>query len=121
LNENMLQRGDIYYADLAPVVGCEQGGMRPVLVLQNNVGNQYSPTTIVAAITSRKGKHYLPTHTRINGYSYGLRTSSVVMLEQVRTLDRSRLCEYVGHLNERDMRNVDQALAISIGLYKNTQ
>ena len=109
-------RGDIFYADLRPVIGCEQGGIRPVLILQNDVGNEYSPTIIAAAITSKQGKHYLPTHIRIHGQVYGLRRNSVILLEQVRTLDRERLQEYIGRLDVVTMRKVNQALAISLGL-----
>lgn len=109
-------RGDIYYADLDPTVGSEQGGVRPVLVLQNNVGNRHSPTLIVAAITSRTGKPRLPTHVPIGGVLCGLYRDSVVLLEQVRTIDRSRLREYLGPLGPHDMETVDEALEISVGL-----
>jgi len=111
-----IKRGDVYYADLSPVVGCEQGGVRPVLVLQNDVGNVHSPTIIAAAITSRQGKHSLPTHIRIHGHVYGLRRNSVILLEQVRTLDRERLKEYIGCLDSYTMGRVNRALAISLGL-----
>lgn len=117
--EQRIQRGDIFYADLSPVVGCEQGGTRPVLILQNDVGNQHSPTIIAAAITSKHGKHYLPTHIRIYGQVYGLRRNSVILLEQVRTLDRIRLQEYIGSVDARTMRRIDKALSISLGLPTN--
>lgn len=109
----MMYRGDIYYADLSPVVGCEQGGVRPVLIIQNNVGNRYSPTIIVAAITSRMDKHPLPTHVEISR-KYGLQKNSMILLEQVRTIDKSRLKEYIGHLDGRDMRAVNISLKISL-------
>lgn len=111
-----IYKGDIFYADLTPVVGCEQGGIRPVLIIQNDIGNFYSPTVIVAAITSRTEKNPLPTHIHLYGEHYGLRQSSIVMLEQVRTIDRSRLREYIGHLSESKLQAVDEALAISFGL-----
>ena len=108
-----MYRGDMYYADLSPVVGCEQGGVRPVLIIQNNVGNRYSPTVIVAAITSRMDKHPLPTHVAISR-KYGLQKNSMVLLEQIRTIDKSRLKEYIGHLDDRDMRAVNISLKISL-------
>lgn len=111
-----IRRGDIYYAGLDPAVGSEQGGMRPVLVLQNNVGNRYSPTVIVAAITSRTAKHRLPTHVPLGGMVSGLHRDSAVLLEQVRTIDRSRLREYIGTLGAADMEAVDTAIQISFGL-----
>ena len=111
----MLCRGDFYYADLSPVVGCEQGGVRPVLIVQNNVGNRYSPTVIVAAVTSRMEKHPLPTHVFINRNSV-LQKDSIIMLEQIRTIDKSRLLEYIGHLDCRDMRAVDVSLRISLDM-----
>ncbi len=111
-----IYKGDIYYADLSPVIGCEQGGVRPVLILQNDIGNYYSPTTIVAAITSRPERNPLPTHVHLSGEPNGLRQSSIVMLEQVRTLDRSRLLGYISHLSERQQLAVDEALAVSFGL-----
>ena len=113
----MLFRGDIYYADLSPVVGSEQGGVRPVLVIQNNVGNHYSPTVIVAAITSRMDKHTLPTHVFL-GNGYGLQRNSTAMLEQIRTIDKTRLKEYIGHLDYKDMERVDVSLVISMGMGK---
>lgn len=111
-----IYKGDIYYADLTPVVGCEQGGIRPVLMIQNNIGNLYSPTVIMAAITSRTGKEYLPTHIGLDKKQNGLRQYSLVMLEQVRTIDRSRLREYIGSLTDRQLAQVNHALAISFGL-----
>ena len=111
----MLYRGDMYYADLSPVVGCEQGRVRPVLIIQNNVGNRYSPTVIVAAITSRMDKHPLPTHLAISR-RYGLQKNSMILLEQVRTIDKLRLKEYIGHLNDRDMRAVNVSLKISLDM-----
>ena len=111
-----IKRGDIYYADLEPTQGSEQGGVRPVLVLQNNMGNRHSPTSIVAAITSRTGKPRLPTHVPIGGILSGLYKDSVVLLEQLRTIDRSRLREYLGTLEPSEMQAVDTALEISVGL-----
>jgi mRNA interferase MazF len=111
-----VKRGDIYYADLSPVVGSEQGGLRPVLIIQNDVGNRYSPTVIAAAITSRMGKNRLPTHIDIHADRVGLAKDSVVLLEQIRTLDKRRLKEKMGHLDEGMMRNVNSAIAVSFGL-----
>ena len=111
-----IYKGDIFYADLTPVVGCEQGGVRPILVVQNNTGNRYSPTVIVAAITSRTGKQHLPTHIRLGEPQNGLRQNSLVLLEQVRTIDRSRLRDYIGTLTDQQLRQVDEALAVSFGL-----
>lgn len=111
-----IRRGDIFYADLSPVVGSEQGGSRPVLILQNDIGNRYSPTVIVAAITSQP-KRDLPTHVEI-GCMEALQKDSVALLEQIRTIDRIRLFEYIGRLNGLQMLSVDQALAISVGLNK---
>lgn len=109
-------RGDLYYADLTPVIGCEQGGVRPVLIIQNDTGNRHSPTVIVAAVTSRLGKHALPTHVLLASNDYGLKDHSVVLLEQIRTIDRSRLREYIGHLDRMIMKSVDIAVSISLGL-----
>lgn len=109
-------RGDIYYADLSPVVGSEQGGIRPVLIVQNNVGNKYSPTVIAAAITSQRDKTKLPTHIQINADNTGLAKDSIVLLEQVRTLDKRRLKERMGKLDESSMEQVNAALSISFGL-----
>lgn len=109
-----IKRGDLFYADLSPVVGCEQGGIRPVLIIQNDIGNYYSPTIIVAAITSQPKKK-MPTHVEI-GCIEALQKNSVVLLEQIRTIDRTRLLEYIGSISRQRMLLVDQALAISIGL-----
>jgi mRNA interferase MazF len=111
-----VKRGDIYYADLSPVVGSEQGGLRPVLIIQNDVGNRYSPTVIAAAITSRLSKTRLPTHIDVFADRVGLVKDSVILLEQVRTLDKRRLKEKMGHLDEGLMRRVDRAIAVSVGL-----
>lgn len=111
-----IKRGDIYYADLRPVVGSEQGGTRPVLIIQNDTGNRHSPTVIAAAITSRQGKKPLPTHVRLEDSPQGLEQDSTVLLEQVRTLDRTRLKGYIGRVDEAAMEDVDQAIAVSFGL-----
>ncbi|WP_031517916.1 type II toxin-antitoxin system PemK/MazF family toxin [Desulfofalx alkaliphila] len=111
-----MKRGDIFYADLSPVVGSEQGGTRPVLILQNDIGNQYSPTTIVAAITSQIAKAKLPTHVEISGAVSGLNKDSVVLLEQLRTIDKSRLQQRVSSLNDELMAEVARAIEISLGL-----
>ena len=111
-----VKRGDIYYADLSPVVGSEQGGLRPVLIIQNDVGNRYSPTVIAAAITSRMGKTRLPTHIDIYADKAGLAKDSVILLEQIRTLDKRRLKEKMGHLDEDVMNSVNTAIAVSFGL-----
>ncbi|MFT8887682.1 MAG: type II toxin-antitoxin system PemK/MazF family toxin [Ethanoligenens sp.] len=111
-----VHRGDIYYADLSPVVGSEQGGIRPVLIVQNDVGNKYSPTVIAAAITSQTGKAKLPTHIDLHAESCGLSKDSVVLLEQIRTLDKRRLKEHMGTLDSPAMRRINQALSISFGL-----
>ena len=111
-----VKRGDIYYADLSPVVGSEQGGLRPVLIIQNDIGNRYSPTVIAAAITSRMGKNRLPTHIDIYAEQVGLAKDSVVLLEQIRTLDKRRLKEKMGHLDESMMHAVNTAIAVSFGL-----
>lgn len=111
-----VKRGDIYYADLSPVVGSEQGGVRPVLIVQNDVGNKYSPTVIAAAITSHQDKNRLPTHINVNGASCGLAKDSVVLLEQVRTLDKQRLKEKMGNLSNDDMGKINKALYVSFGL-----
>ena len=116
MEHSVVKRGDIYYADLSPVVGSEQGGMRPVLIIQNDVGNRYSPTVIAAAITSQQNKARLPTHIEIEARTYGLSKNSVVLLEQVRTLDKRRLRERMGCLDEKVMQRVDGAIAISLGL-----
>ena len=113
---NAVRRGDIYYADLSPVVGSEQGGVRPVLIIQNDVGNKYSPTVIAAAITSRMGKTKLPTHIDVYADRAGLSRDSIVLLEQLRTLDKRRLKEKMGHLDDAVMREIDNAIAVSLGL-----
>ena len=105
-----VKRGDIYYADLSPVIGSEQGGIRPVLIVQNDVGNKFSPTVIAAAIAS------LPTHIELNAECCGLSKDSVVLLEQVRTLDKKRLREHIGTLSEKDMLRIDEAIVVSMGL-----
>lgn len=111
-----IKRGDIYYADLSPVVGSEQGGIRPVLIVQNDVGNKHSPTVIAAAITSRMNKAELPTHIKVDATGYGLSKDSVILLEQVRTLDKKRLKEKMGHLDTYAMDEVNRALTVSFGL-----
>ena len=112
----VIRRGDIYYADLSPVVGSEQGGVRPVLIIQNNVGNRYSPTVIAAAITSRESKADLPTHIKLYAGDSGLSKDSVVLLEQIRTIDKRRLREKMGSLGVYDMDKVDAAPSVSFGL-----
>ncbi|MBR5310553.1 MAG: type II toxin-antitoxin system PemK/MazF family toxin [Oscillospiraceae bacterium] len=111
-----VKRGDIYYADLSPVVGSEQGGIRPVLIVQNDIGNKYSPTVIAAAITSQKDKTKLPTHISVSSQNCGLAKDSIVLLEQIRTIDKQRLKEHMGHLDNSSMNKIDEALSISFGL-----
>lgn len=111
-----VKRGEIYYADLSPVVGSEQGGIRPVLIVQNDVGNKHSPTVIAAAITSKQEKSRLPTHISVQASSCGLAKDSVVLLEQVRTLDKRRLKERMGELDQSSMAQVNDALQVSLGL-----
>ena len=111
-----VKRGDIYYADLSPVVGSEQGGLRPVLIVQNDVGNKYSPTVIAAAITSQISKAKLPTHIDVFADSFGLAKDSVILLEQIRTIDKKRLKEKMGHLDDTLMSRVDDAISVSFGL-----
>lgn len=111
-----VKRGDIFYADLSPVVGSEQGGIRPVIIIQNDIGNRYSPTVIIAAITSQINKAKLPTHVEISSEEYGLNRDSVVLLEQIRTLDKKRLKEKIGHMTEDDMKKVNKSLLISLNL-----
>lgn len=111
-----VRRGDIFYADLSPVVGSEQGGIRPVLIVQNDVGNKFSPTVIAAAITSQRFKTNLPTHIRVNADGSGLAKDSIILLEQVRTLDKQRLKEKMGNLPDADMTRVDRALSVSLGI-----
>lgn len=116
IKTRQIQRGDIYYADLSPVVGSEQGGNRPVLVIQNNTGNHFSPTVIAAAITGYTKRDRQPTHVRVNSAACGLFRNSTILLEQLRTLDKSRLGEYIGSVDEEKMREVDAALSVSVGL-----
>ena len=111
-----VKRGQLYFADLSPVIGSEQGGARPVLVIQNDVGNRYSPTVIAAAITSQQNKAKLPTHIEISAKAVGLSRNSVVLLEQIRTLDKRRLKEKMGTLDTQLMQQVDDAIAVSFGL-----
>ena len=111
-----IKRGDIYYADLSPVVGSEQGGIRPVLIVQNNVGNRFSPTVIAAAITSQQSKAKLPTHIPLHAHTSGLAKDSIVLLEQMRTLDKRRLKEKMGTVDESSMNAVNNAISISLGL-----
>ena len=115
----MIKRGEIYYADLNPVIGSEQGGVRPIVVLQNDVGNKYSPTVIAAAITSKLGKTRLPTHIDVYAEKVGLQRDSVVLLEQIRTIDKRRLKEKMGHLDDHMMQAVDEAITVSFGLNTN--
>lgn len=112
----IVKRGDIFYADLSPVIGSEQGGVRPVLVVQNDVGNKYSPTIIAAAITSQINKAKMPTHIEIGAAEHGLNKDSVILLEQIRTIDKKRLREKIGRLDEKLMESVDRAISISFGL-----
>ncbi|EEG79011.1 type II toxin-antitoxin system PemK/MazF family toxin [Dethiobacter alkaliphilus] len=116
MNKVEVKRGYIFFADLSPVVGSEQGGVRPVLVIQNDVGNKYSPTVIVAAITSQIEKAKLPTHVEVQAKDYGLEKDSVILLEQIRTIDKQRLEDKVTELDDRVMQKVNQALKISLGL-----
>lgn len=112
----IVKRGDVYFADLSPVVGSEQGGVRPVLVIQNDIGNRFSPTVIVAAITAQIQKAKLPTHVEINAKRYGFERDSVILLEQIRTIDKQRLTDKITHLDDEMMGKVDDALQISLGL-----
>lgn len=116
-----IKRGDIYYADLSPVVGSEQGGLRPVLIVQNDVGNRHSPTVIAAAITSKMDKAKLPTHIDIPGVEAGLAKDSVILLEQMRTIDKKRLKEKMGHLDDGTMTHVNNAIQVSLGLTGGTE
>lgn len=111
-----IKRGDIYYADLSPVIGSEQGGLRPVLIVQNDIGNKYSPTVIAAAITSQHDKSNLPTHINLSAVGSGLAKDSIVLLEQVRTIDKQRLKEKMGSIDTAAMSRVDKALSVSFGL-----
>ena len=112
----IVKRGDVYFADLSPVVGSEQGGVRPVLVIQNDIGNRFSPTVIVAAITAQIQKAKLPTHVEIDAKRYGFERDSVILLEQIRTIDKQRLTDKITHLDEEMMDKVDDALQVSLGL-----
>ena len=113
----VVRRGDMFYADLSPVVGSEQGGVRPVLVIQNDTGNKYSPTVIVSAITSQLNKNRLPTHIELDSREFGLKSDSVVLAEQIRTIDKSRLKEKIGHIDDnRIMNRINNALGVSFGL-----
>jgi len=112
----IVKRGDVFYANLSPVVGSEQGGVRPVLVIQNDIGNKYSPTVIVAAITAQIQKAKLPTHVEIPAKPYGLEKDSVILLEQIRTIDKQRLTDKITHLDDELMQKVNESLQISLGL-----
>jgi mRNA interferase MazF len=112
----IVKRGDVYFADLSPVVGSEQGGVRPVLVIQNDIGNRFSPTVIVAAITAQIQKAKLPTHVEIDANRYGFERDSVILLEQIRTIDKQRLTDKITHLDDEMMEKVDEALQVSLGL-----
>jgi mRNA interferase MazF len=114
----IVKRGDVFFAELSPVVGSEQGGTRPVLVIQNDIGNRFSPTVIIAAITAQIQKAKLPTHVEINAKKYGFERDSVILLEQLRTIDKSRLTDKITQLDETLMEKVDEALEISVGLVK---
>lgn len=115
----LIKRGEIYYADLSPVVGSEQGGVRPVLVIQNDIGNKYSPTVIVCAITSRLSKAKLPTHIELNSCEYNLPKDSVCLLEQIRTIDKLRLKERLSYIGAKKMKEVERAMLISLGFFEN--
>ncbi len=115
-----IKRGDIFYADLSPVIGSEQGGLRPVLIVQNDVGNKYSPTVIAAAITSKMSKTKLPTHIDVPGEDAGLSKDSIILLEQIRTIDKKRLKEKMGHLSDETMSSVNSAIEVSFGLGGNS-
>ncbi|MDY2695729.1 MAG: type II toxin-antitoxin system PemK/MazF family toxin [Eubacteriales bacterium] len=119
-NTENIKRGDIYYADLSPVVGCEQGGIRPVLVIQNDIGNKYSPTVIVCAITSQLTKAKLPTHIELAGDKYNLPKDSVCLLEQIRTLDKRRLQEKISYIDEQKQKEINRAILISLGFFEKT-
>lgn len=119
MNDLLVKKGDIYFADLSPVIGSEQGGIRPVLVVQNDVGNKYSPTIIVAAVTSQLNKSKLPTHVEIDARDNGLSKKSVVLLEQLRTIDKKRLKERIGTIDEQLLPNVNEALTVSLGIAPN--
>lgn len=112
----IVKRGDVYFADLSPVVGSEQGGVRPVLIIQNDIGNRFSPTVVVAAITAQIQKAKLPTHVEIDAKRYGFERDSVILLEQIRTIDKQRLTDKITHLDEEMMKHVEDALGISLGM-----
>ena len=117
VSKMIVKRGDMFYADLSPVVGSEQGGIRPVLVIQNNIGNKYSPTVIVSAITSQMNKNKLPTHIELDSTEFGLKSDSVILAEQIRTIDKSRLKEKIGHIEDEQIINkINNALGVSFGL-----
>lgn len=116
LRQEKISRGDIFYADLSPVTGSEQGGFRPVLIIQNNVGNRHSPTVIVAPITARMQKHHLPTHVPLKQAVKGIKHDSIILLEQVRTIDKKRLDDKISKLNPQMMTEVDSALRVSLHL-----
>ncbi|MEG2687642.1 MAG: type II toxin-antitoxin system PemK/MazF family toxin [Clostridia bacterium] len=118
LDMEMVKRGELYYADLSPVIGSEQGGVRPVLIVQNDIGNKYSPTIIAAAITSQLDKAKLPTHIALSAEQYGLQKDSVILLEQIRTIDKKRLKEKIGELPTNLMSRVNEALLISLGFFE---
>ena len=120
MDESKVKRGDLFYADLSPVVGSEQGGMRPVLVIQNNVGNHYSPTVIIAAITTRITKPKMPTHVAIRAGEAGNPRASVILMEQIRTIDKQRLHDRIGRLDGQKMKLVNEALKVSLSLVANT-
>ena len=113
----MIKRGELYYADLSPVVGSEQGGVRPILIVQNDTGNKYSPTVIAAAVTSQINKAKLPTHIELNAHEFGLSKDSVILLEQIRTIDKRRLKDLICHVDQKLMDKVDEALKISLELH----
>lgn len=112
----IVKRGDVFFADLSPVVGSEQGGVRPVLIIQNDIGNRFSPTVIVAAITAKIQKAKLPTHVELSAEAHGFERDSVVLLEQIRTIDKQRLTDKITHLDEETMKKVNESLSISVGL-----
>ena len=113
----VIKRGDMFYADLSPVIGSEQGGIRPVVIIQNDMGNLHSPTVIAAAVTSQMGKNKLPTHIEIGPQNSDLKSDSIVLMEQIRTIDKSRLKEKIGHINDESvMRKINGALGVSFGL-----
>ncbi len=118
VGDTMIKRGELYYADLSPVVGSEQGGIRPVLVVQNDIGNRYSPTVIAAAVTSKIDKAKLPTHIELSAKDYGLPKDSVVLLEQIRTLDKRRLKDKIGQVSGDKMMRINEALMVSLGFYE---